>query len=522
MTRLSLHLSSYLPLPLPSRMTLQPTSQWTIFNLSMTKKPPKKSSTAQAVSTILPLTVLEPKAFTSVGLNYDHPLSKFGFAINVDVNAVICISCSKGVPIDMIRTHCRRYHNGREAPSLSQQKEITEADLNRRLRSSTADKYTQPLHQKPVDGLEVLRGYMCPIPNADGTICSKAFVAHSTFTRHLSSHPVYPKPDPSSCASSIQTLFAQGGLQMYFPVDVFLSQQDPPPNSAYADALHLVQTLPTPNIPVPDNDKERASVHWFTRWPELLESYCTDDAATDELRSLVSFPQSGLDPDWLVRVQDHGCKWWVKAESAHANCSHRASVLLKSHQEYVLALLPLLSPLTPRLRYCGAWKMLREPDSSRRYCGTAISFVSFCLRAVELPTEKSPTRFTDTQKHLLADYRIYLASLSTPLAEDIKMFQRVLTSVLFRDKSLQIDLLGKLACPVQSFMALLSIRSLGQFAKAGLVTQPISRLLYISRCSTLLFALDEASGADNRRFIRQGPNFDLLSPSNLHIFPQHP
>jgi hypothetical protein len=92
------------------------------------------------------------------------------------------------------------------------------------------------------------------------------------------------------------------------------------------------------------------------------------------------------------------------------------------------------------------------------------------------------------------------------------MFQQILSSLLFRDKNLEIDLLGKLACPVQSFMALLSIRSLGQFAKAGLVTQPISRLLYISRCSALLLALNEASGFDDRRFIRQAPVFGLSSP----------
>lgn len=247
----------------------------------------------------------------------------------------------------MIRSHCKAHHRGRDAPSPSEQKQINETQPNNGLRSSTSNKYTQPPGQKPVDGLEVLQGYACPLHNPDGTPCSKAFPATSSFVRHLSNHTFYPKPHPPSCTSSIQTLFAQGGLQSYFPVDVSLSQPDPPSNSVYVEALHLLQNLSAPQIPAPDNDKERASIHWFTRWPELLEPYCSNDAQVLELRSLVSFPQPDLDPDWLVKVRDHGCKWWVKAESAHANCSHRASVLLKSHQEYVSVLLTSFSSFIP-------------------------------------------------------------------------------------------------------------------------------------------------------------------------------
>jgi hypothetical protein len=283
------------------------------------------------------------------GLNYDHPLSEFGFALNVEVTAAICVSCSKGVPLDMIRSHCRGHHPGRDAPSPTRQKEITDDQSNHGLRSSSSDKYIQPAGQKPVDGLEVLQGYMCPMPDSHGITCSMAFPAKSSFLRHLSVHPIYPRPDPTSCTSSIQTLFAQGGLQAYFPVNVSLSQPDPPPNSAYVDALHLLHTLPAPQIPIPNNDKERASIHWFTRWPELLEPYCSDESKVLQFRSLVSFPHPGVDPDWLLTVQDHGSKWWVKAESAHVNCSHRASVLLKSHQEYVSALFVGLSSFTPCL-----------------------------------------------------------------------------------------------------------------------------------------------------------------------------
>jgi hypothetical protein len=277
---------------------------------------------------------------TFQGLNHDHPLSDFGFAVNVEVDAIICVLCRRGIPLDMVRSHCRKYHPGREAPSLLQQKEAVDAQPNSGFRLSGTKKYSQAAGQKPVDGLEVLQGYACPAPMGDDTTCSEAFLAKSSFVRHLSSHLIYPKPDPSSCASKIQTLFGQGGLQAYFPVDISLSHPDPPPNSAYADALELLLTLPKPQIPTPNTDKERESVHWFTRWPELLQPYCNEEAQADALRRLVSFPQVGIDPEWLTRVQDHGKKWWTKAETAHVKCSPRASVLLKSHQKYVLGLLP--------------------------------------------------------------------------------------------------------------------------------------------------------------------------------------
>ena len=442
-----------------------------------------------------------------IALDHTHPLSDFGYAVNNDIEAIICVSCKKGVPADMVRSHCKIYHDKREAPSVAMQKEISQDPLSARLKTSSSPKYTQPPGQKPVDGLEVLQGYLCPLSDVHGVCCSKAFSANSTFVRHLSGHSVRPRPDPATCASPVQTLFAQGGLQMYFSVDVSLSMPDPPSSSVYIDVLPLFRSLPAPRIQVASNDKERASIHWFTRWPELLGPYCEDDERVRMLRSLVSFPDSGVDPDWLLKVKDHGCRWWAKAESAHVNCSYRASVLLKSHQECVSPVLSRSSPIDLFPRYSGPWKVLREDDSVRRYCGTAISLVSFCLRTVDLASDKVPTRFTNTQKNMLKDYRQYLETTGDPSDIDVDRFHYVLRSVLFRDKELQIDLLGKLACPVQSFLAILSIRSVGKYVKAGLVTQPISRLLYLSRGSVLLATIAEASGADDRRFIRYASTF---------------
>lgn len=70
-------------------------------------------------------------------------------------------------------------------------------------------------------------------------------------------------------------------------------------------------------------------------------------------------------------------------------------------------------------------------------------------------------------------------------ADDVEKFQVALSSVLFRDRGLEINVVGRLACPVQTYIALLSLRKTGEFVKAGLVTQPIARLLYLSRCAVL-------------------------------------
>lgn len=130
-------------------------------------------------------------------------------------------------------------------------------------------------------------------------------------------------------------------------------------------------------------------------------------------------------------------------------------------------------------RYMGGWKVLRERDSARRYCGTAISLLSFCLRVCFLPETSVPTRFTDNQRTVLSEYKEYLASVTDSPATDVEKFQTALFSVLFREQGVDITPAGRLSCPVQSYIALLSLRKAGDFVKASLVTQPISRLLYL-------------------------------------------
>jgi hypothetical protein len=152
----------------------------------------------------------------------------------------------------------------------------------------------------------------------------------------------------------------------------------------------------------------------------------------------------------------------------------------------------------------GLWKVLREPESCRRYCGTAILFLAFCLKASSLPPNKVPARFTDRQRAILRNYEEDLQADVPPSENDIEMFQDALSCVLFRENGLKINAGGRLACPVQSFMALLSLRKTGDFVKAGLVTQPISRLLYLSRSVVLRTAIRDGyeDGEDDGDFIR--------------------
>jgi hypothetical protein len=233
----------------------------------------------------------------------------------------------------MLQTHSKIHHRGR---SLLPSEECTRVVRNlskEGYRTSQAEKYHQPPGQKPVDGLEVLTGFTCPLLNRDGSQCSRAFLSSSTFARHLSDHPDLPKPVASNCMSEVQTVFEQGNLQRYFSVDSSLSDLDPSADSAYAYAVRMLPELPKPHIPASNHDKDRASIHWFTRWPELLQRYVTDRDSLAFFKSLVSFPVPDVDPDWLIKLQDHGCRWWSDAELAHTRCSYRASVMLRSHEK---------------------------------------------------------------------------------------------------------------------------------------------------------------------------------------------
>lgn len=156
----------------------------------------------------------------------------------------------------------------------------------------------------------------------------------------------------------------------------------------------------------------------------------------------------------------------------------------------------ILATDLPVCRYLGPWKVLREPDSARRYCGTAISLVSFCLKALPLSQDEVPTRFTDQQRATLGGYKEYLTENLVPSDGDAERFQTALFSVLFREQGFEIDTVGRLACPVQSYIALLSLRKPGQFVNATLVTQPISRLLYLSRSAVLHVARRDCNGLE--------------------------
>jgi hypothetical protein len=234
----------------------------------------------------------------------------------------------------MLNSHSKIHHKGRSLLPAEEHIRTLQLLSEAGYRDSSAEKYSQLPGQKPVDGLEVLNGYLCPAMKEDGIPCSTSFLGRATFIRHISEHNLQPKPNPSACASYVQTLFRQGGSQRYFSVDPSLSNLDPSSASAYAHVLRTLESLPEAQIPASHNDKDRASIHWFTRWPELLKNYTADKESVDLLRSLVSFPEPGSDPKlrWLLKLWDHGCRWWDDAEAAHVNCSHRASTMLKSHQ----------------------------------------------------------------------------------------------------------------------------------------------------------------------------------------------
>lgn len=81
-----------------------------------------------------------------------------------------------------------------------------------------------------------------------------------------------------------------------------------------------------------------------------------------------------------------------------------------------------------------------------------------------------------------------------PSTGDTEKFQHALFCVLFREEASDLSVAGRLSCPVQCYISLLSLRKYGHFVKPGLVTQPISRLMYLSRAAVLKKALATHSG----------------------------
>lgn len=108
-----------------------------------------------------------------------------------------------------------------------------------------------------------------------------------------------------------------------------------------------------------------------------------------------------------------------------------------------------------------------------------------------------------------------------PLSEDVQKFQSALFCVLFREQAFDTSAAGRLSCPVQSYIALLSLRKIGDFVKPGLVTQPIARLMYLSRAAVLKRALAEHGDTDE--FIRWASPWQSKFPrSPSHLHPQIP
>ena len=64
---------------------------------------------------------------------------------------------------------------------------------------------------------------------------------------------------------------------------------------------------------------------------------------------------------------------------------------------------------------------------------------------------------------------------------------------MFRCNWQDIVLLGKLACPVQLFMAILTLQSVGKFVGVRFVTQLTLYLMYLSWGAALLLTLEQAS-----------------------------
>jgi len=174
----------------------------------------------------------------AIGPWYNEPLSNFGYALNKEAKAVICISYYCGIP--------GYATNPFEDPPQGLQHHGT-----RELHSS----YPKPLwgqipnfqgqevrptpHQKPIESMEVMDGFSYPLSNGDGTCCSGHFFHNPP---SLVTSPTIVNPRLPHTKSLVLYEGGSDSVQprrplILFSVKLFLSDLDPSNSSAYIEMM---------------------------------------------------------------------------------------------------------------------------------------------------------------------------------------------------------------------------------------------------------------------------------------------
>ena len=170
----------------------------------------------------------------------------------------------------------------------------------------------------PLKGIKVEQGFVCKVREAD-KLCMKGTTSWSDMDHHLLTHPklLRPSGDKRYNAATIQRLY-MGSTQcvvvntaLFTPVKKFSSYQ--------VITQTILPSLPPPQPPCHENDKDRPPILRFTNFDDLLADTLQQSGGAEDLVILGSLPGEYCEEKDLEPLTDIGIKWMEECRVQHKN-----------------------------------------------------------------------------------------------------------------------------------------------------------------------------------------------------------
>ena len=196
-------------------------------------------------------------------------LSRYSIYVDRTVGGVvICLSCSKAVHLDHVRSHLVKGHSFKDVPN-----ETEVGILLRELGALPTDDISFPAYLiTPIVGLDVVDGFECQEDD-----CNYISISKRTRNEHFkTSHPQQHanNPGPSTLTIRVQALYGFRGDRVV--LKVLRSPPQPPTNGRLAYEKYMQRVVSQkpadpPTYELPSEKRLQSHFLTFTQWGEALE-----------------------------------------------------------------------------------------------------------------------------------------------------------------------------------------------------------------------------------------------------------
>ena len=244
--------------------------------------------------------------FLDQGGRSRSPLNELSLRVNRELGILICLTCRHALdpnPKSVINhfnaNHCakgetiEKVHPGVSAALRDALDGIPFA-LPKEVRN-------QPHHRAPISGIQVRRGFYCPMAGSSGKQCLYTAGATSTVETHIKTKHQGDRSRPrvddlEGYPCDYQTLFT-GNLRQYFQVRTGLTGLEAHPdghNNPYSAFMKQTNTTSSSDFhPEPIKDDELPSLLRATRWNVFVELYRKNPG---DVVALVRYPSARVPP----------------------------------------------------------------------------------------------------------------------------------------------------------------------------------------------------------------------------------